>query len=581
MPSTPNSPSVAGGCRRALLASGVLVAVLASGAATATAAPATRAAGPEAPYLVSVVDGQAGPLAAELRAAGVAVTRELDAVGVLGVRTSGDVAARLAADPRVLGTRADQGVALQASRWSAADDAGSLLNVTADVEARKQWSVSTGRGVDVALLDSGVTPVPGLDGAGKLVQGPDLSFDTGDPALRGLDTFGHGTHMAGIIAGRDAGFSGADDTTHFAGVAPDARVVSVKVADAYGNADVSQIIAGIDWVVQHRHDAGMDIRVLNLSLGLPSGNAYRVDPLAHAAEQAWLAGIVVVASAGNDGSSTGALLSPAYDPYVLAVGAVDSKGTVSPVDDVVSDFSNVGAVHRTPDLVAPGRSITSLRVPGSYLDQQYPGAVTAGRFFRGTGTSQSAAIVSGAVALLLQHRPHLAPDQTRSVLMSSAKKLPQVSAVSQGQGLVRVAAADRRRPGLTLLHPVRSVGTGALDAARGGYRVESDGVALTGERDVFGRTFSAPAHAAAAADGRAWTGGAWNGSVYTGTAFGPDGAWSAATWTGTDWAGRPWTVAGTTGASWDGRTWAGGYWSGRTWAGRTWAGRTWATGSWS
>ncbi len=115
--------------------------------------------------------------------------------------------------------------------------------------------------------------------------------------------------------------------------------MNVKVADAHGTSDVSQVLAAIDWVVQHRRAGGLDIRVLNLSFGTDSVQSYKVDPLAHAVETAWETGIVVVTSAGNSGNSDGRLTMPAADPFVLAVGATDSKGTRDKHDDVVPAFS--------------------------------------------------------------------------------------------------------------------------------------------------------------------------------------------------------------------------------------------------
>ncbi|MCW2621762.1 MAG: peptidase and in kexin sedolisin [Frankiales bacterium] len=575
--------------------------------ATATAHVVTRGAFTtgSATWLVSTTPGEAGAVADDLRTAGIDVLRQLDAVSMLTISASAEDAAALRRDARVSGVNPDQEVALQtgvwtpasdpssfygfampssepaATTWTASGDPGSLYNVATATGARAAWSSTTGRGIDVAVIDSGVTPVAGLDTAGKLLQGPDLSFDTNVPGLRSLDGFGHGTHMAGIIAGRDSAFTGPGDTTHYAGIAPDARIVSVKVADAYGNADVSQLIAGIDWVVQNRATNGMNIRVLNLSVGLPSGNTYQTDPLAFAAEQAWQHGIVVVASAGNDGTTEGRLLSPGYDPYVVAVGASDHRGTLSTDDDTVSDFSNKGSTTRSPDVIAPGRSVAGLRVPGSYIDEQYGAAATVGgRFIRGSGTSQAAAEVSGAVALLLQSRPTMTPDQVKAALRNTAKAVPMQSSTAQGKGKVQVSTALTSSSVLSSVQAfTASTGTGSLDAARGGYRVESAGVALTGERDVFGKAFSTSAHATALKALTAWTGGIWNGSAMTGTGY-VSGQWTGVSWTGSDWAGQSWDTRGTTAAVWDGRSWAGGYWSGRSWAGRSWAGRSWSSAEW-
>src|ERR1700686_4358755 len=130
-------------------------------------------------------------------------------------------------------------------------------------------------------MDSGVAPRNGLKTPGKAVNGPDLSFESQVPSLQYLDTCGHGTHMAGIIAGRDSSVTSvsSNDTTHFLGMAPDAQFVSLKVADARGQTDVSQVLAAIDWVVQHQNDPGMNIRVLNISYAAISNKKYVLDPL--------------------------------------------------------------------------------------------------------------------------------------------------------------------------------------------------------------------------------------------------------------------------------------------------------------
>jgi serine protease AprX len=268
-----------------------------------------------------------------------------------------------------------------------------------------------GRGVDVALVDSGVVPVRSLAEPGRVVYGPDFSAERSDPDLRNLDTFGHGTHLAGLIAGRDT-------ITGFTGVAPGARLVSVKIAGADGETDLARVLMALDWI-RRNHDApGYNIRVVNLSLGVP-GDDYRSDVLAYAVEQLWQCGIVVVAAAGNNGKKARVLDMPADDPFVIAAGASDTKKTADPRDDRVADFSS-RARWRTPDLVAPGTSLLSLRVPGSTLDLEFPGGRVDDLYFRGSGTSQAAAVTSGVVARVLSARPGLNPDQLKAVLKAGA-----------------------------------------------------------------------------------------------------------------------------------------------------------------
>ena len=231
----------------------------------------------------------------------------------------------------------------------------------------------SGQGVDVALLDSGVLPVEGMMTANKLVIGPDLSFESQAPNLEHLDTFGHGTHMAGIIAGRDSGLrvGKEHDVRQFAGVAPGARVVDVKVGAGDGGVDVSQVVAAIDWVVANRERHG--VRVINLSYGTASSQPYQLDPLAHAVESAWHAGVVVVVAAGNDGESGALPLTmPAADPFVIAVGSSDHRGSADVARWRVGAWTNAGTEARRPDVLAPGKSVVSLRVPGSLADVEHP-----------------------------------------------------------------------------------------------------------------------------------------------------------------------------------------------------------------
>jgi serine protease AprX len=428
----------------------------------------------------------------------------------------------------------------------------------------------TGEGVDVALLDSGVVEVDGLRGD-KVLYGPDLSFENGSAEVRNKDTFGHGTHMAGIIAGRDDATTEVrrGNDTDFLGMAPDARIVSLKLADAGGATDVSQVIAGIDWVVQNRNRNGLNIRVLNLSFGTDGVQDYRIDPLAYAVEVAWRHGIVVVVAAGNEGFGSAKLNNPAYDPHVLAIGGADTGGGDRRKDDTVPDWSSRGDGTRNPDIVAPGTSVVSLRDPGSAIDLAYPSARVADRFFKGTGTSQAAAVVSGAAALVVQQRPSITPDQLKLLLEKGARKLRKADDVAQGDGMLDLGTVRvRHTPSVKASeqpYPY-SDGSGSLEAARGTTHVVGDGgESLSSEEDAFG----------AAWDGRTWSGESWEGRTWSG------GTWSGRTWSGGTWNGRTWSASAWSSGEWDGRTWSGRTWSGRTWSGRTWSGRTWSGRTWS
>jgi len=326
--------------------------------------------------------------------------------------------------------------------------------------------------------------------------------------------------------------------------------------------------------------------VLNLSFGTDSSQDYRFDPLAHAAEVAASRGIVVVASAGNgDGTTTG-LSDPAYDPAVIAVGALDTKGTTDRGDDVVPTFSKRGSTlegKRGPDLVAPGKSIVSLRAPGSFVDATFGDTGRIGdRFFKGSGTSQAAAVVSGASALLLSQRPWLSPEQVRDVLRRSAYDVAGAGADDEGAGGLDLTAAygtSTRQVSAAEVH----AGGGSLDKARGTKKVKKNGVALSGEQDIFGQATDTGALAAAEATGMTgatWAAGSWAGATWAGATWAGNG-WTGATWAGNAWTGATWAGATWAGATWAGATWAGNSWSGATWAGATWADANWANDLWS
>ncbi len=453
-----------------------------------------------------------------------------------------------------------------------ASDLGSLAQVASLVGARTTWAGGdTGQGVDVAVIDTGVAKVAGL--GTNVVNGPDLSFDSQSPSSQYIDGFGHGTHMASIIAGRDGDGSPASaaSTTSFNGIAPGARIINIKVAAGDGTADVTQVIAAVNWVTQHAHDPGLNIRVLNLSYGTGSTQDYRSDPLAFAAETAWRKGIMVVVAGGNDGSSRPFLANPALNPNLLSVGAEDPMGTAATSDDTVPAFSQRGNAQRHVDVVAPGAHILGLRVPGGAVDTSNPTSRVGTRFTRGSGTSQASAVVSGAAALLLAAKPSLSPDQAKWLLVHTATALPKTTTLTAGAGLINVAAAVKSAATVPASATLTSTsqygtGTGSVEATRGSAHLVLDGVQLVGEKDIFGHTWNASTWAASVKAGTSWNAGTYAGSNWTGS-----------TWTTSqDWAGRTWV-----GSSWSGRTWVSETWAGRTWVDSTWTGKTWMGGPWS
>jgi serine protease AprX len=321
---------------------------------------------------------------------------------------------------------------------------GSLDITTQSVNANLVWpSGYDGTGVGVAVIDSGVTPKADLlaaDGVHSRVV-YSQSFVAG---LDATDQYGHGTHVAGIIGASGKASSGAAFTRIFKGVAPNVNLVDLRVLDANGSGNESDVISAIEQAVALKNT--YNIRVMNLSLGHQVYESYTLDPLCQAAEAAWKAGIVVVTAAGNYGRDNswgthgyGTIVSPGNDPYVITVGAMNSHGTPFITDDSVASYSSKGPTlvdHIVkPDLVAPGNGVVSLLAsPNCTLATNFPRTLildnyyqvgtpgTSQDYFRLSGTSMATPVVSGAAALMLQKTPGLTPDQVKARLMKTARK---------------------------------------------------------------------------------------------------------------------------------------------------------------
>ena len=389
-----------------------------------------------------------------------------------------------------------------------------------------------------------MVPVPALAAEGKVVQGPDFSDQSRDRDLAHLDTFGHGTHVAGIIAGDDP-------ESGFQGVAPGARLVNVKAAGADGSTTLAAIVASVGWVIAHRDDNGLHVRVLNLSFGTPPSR-YQSDLLAYAVEQAWKAGIVVVVSAGNEGEKHRGLTSPGLRP----LHPLDRRRR--PLRHRRrgrrrrAHWSSRG-LGRNPDLVAPGRSIASLRDPNSALDLAHPEARVGDALLKGSGTSQAAAVVSGAVALLLERRPDLSPDQVKAIIKSTADPLSGPGPDAQGAGrlnVTRALAAPSPDPAAArqLFAPaaVRGIVAKLVAGLSKGRHAEVGPVGP---------------------DGSSWGAAKWGGAKWGGA------KWGGSSWGGSSWGGTSWG-----GSSWGGSSWGGSSWGGTSWGGSSWGGSSWGDG---
>jgi serine protease AprX len=318
---------------------------------------------------------------------------------------------------------------------------GLATNFDWSVGATRLWNRTTGSGVGVAVVDTGISgDLPDFrtsqdDSTSRVVASVVVDPNATSPD----DSYGHGTAVAGLVAG-NGGDRDAQDPLQgqYAGTAPDANLVSVKIGDETGHATTLDAIYGLQFAIDHKSD--YNIRVINLSFRSTSAESYTTDPLDAAVEAAWFDGITVVAAAGNLGSAPDAVsYAPGNDPYVITVGAVDEQGTRFPWNDVETSWSSQGTTQdgfSKPDVLAPGAHIVSTLAPGSAFASLCPSCVIGGAYFQASGTSLAAPIVAGVAADLLAAHPDWTPDMVKGAIVNTAFPL-------QGGGSeLRANAAD-------------------------------------------------------------------------------------------------------------------------------------------
>ena len=456
----------------------------------------------------------------------------------------------LAADPRVAGVTPDRSgtVAGLKGNDGAKDKTKSVF--ASEHLGGGAGGDRTGQGVNVAMLDTGLSDTDALNRAsGRVTDGVDVSqLDaTGTYRTSGGpfdDGYGHGTFLASLIAGGRVKGSGG----HTLGVAPAARIVVVKVANAQGETSLSEVLAGMDWVASHAqgpHGEQM-IQVLNVALAVdpPTSPAYGMDPLTVAVDHVRAAGVLVVAAAGNVANQVG---DPGMDPQSATIGAADlTNGAPS-----VAPFSGSGVVAgvQKPDIVASGVHVLGLLSPDSQIAQDNPQGWQDNGLFRGSGTSEATAVASGVAAAYFSDHPGATPAQAKAALRDAAT------------GEVRNPAA----------------GAGLLAMAKNGNDPKSRNSTNTGESTFDASSWQA--NAWTAPDGSDWVSllaGSWSA-----------GSWSAGSWSAGSWSAGSWSAATWSAGSWSTRagSWSAGSWSSRagSWSAGSWSTRagSWSAGSWS
>jgi serine protease AprX len=537
--------------------SGTLIALALAGTTALTGLPGASAAG--TPRLQTVIVTGVGDVASAVRAVGGQVLDRLPLIG--------GVSARLPKGS-LLGTSwtvvPDRAVGVAAT--SAATGPASTVRATLGLGAPS----GEGAGVTVAVVDTGVANVADL--AGRVTHVDVSGAGVGDG-------YGHGTFVAGLVAG-----SGASSGGSYAGIAPGARILDVRVADDDGSSDLVTVLKGLQAVAAHP-----EVDVVNLSLSSGSPLPYQIDPLTVALDALWRKGITVVVPAGNDGADgRGSITSPGIDPVLLTVGGLDENGTSKRRDDTVAAWSSQGPAPQgvaKPDLVAPGSHVISTGAPGSVVWDANSGSRLAGGYMKGSGTSFSTAVMSGAVAVLLADRPQLSPQQVKVLATKSAYDVNGPNRATGSGGLDLTAALDARTP---TVKPVKDTIPGAASSWAAFLQALLDGdmaaaASSWAKLSPEARQWAARQWADLSPDARQWAARQWSARQWADQSSG-DGQTdnvSADEWAARQWAARQWAARQWADSDWSARQWSARQWSARQWSARQWSDSSWTADDWT
>lgn len=424
-----------------------------------------------------------------------AAVRAVDTEGGPGLVVLGSAAAFGSEFSRASQVSLDAGVRVLAIQATPARDTSIHKKATAGQPAD---AVSPGRGgMSVAIIDSGIAPHADLP-LRRIRAYKD--FVTGGRTP--IDHCGHGTHVAGIIAGSGARSNGA-----YAGIAPDVDIVALRVLGDDCSGNTSDVIDAIEWI--GRNHRTYNIKVVNLSLGHAVLESIFTDPLVQAVERLSRKGIAVVTAAGNKGINPatgnpgyGGAGVPCNAPSAICVGSFDSEGSASLSDDRVADSSSRGPTRfdllAKPDLVAAGVNIVSLAAPASRLFREFkelriPGSTGRPEYFRLSGTSMASPAVAGAALLLLRDNHRLTANTLKVALQFTARLLPLTDVLTQGAGALNISGA------LTFasaINPNVSHGKSWIrHRVTASNRDASGNVVAWGRRIIYGDRFVRPKYA--------------------------------------------------------------------------------------
>jgi serine protease AprX len=449
-----------------------------------------------------------GPDARAAAAAHGRVAKGLPLVGGVAASIRSANLQRLAHDPRVSFVALDAPVTLTATGSISA--ASLATTFPGRDSASNPWSAgATGRGVGIAIIDSGVTP--SADFGSRLVQ---VALDGQNGSLD--DTIGHGTMVAGVAAGHSP-------DGKFIGIAPDANVYAININRPDG-VHTSDVITALKWVFDNAH--AYNIRVVNLSMSETVKSSYLESPLDLALERLWASGVFIAVSAGNLGAGQ-IDYAPANDPLVFTVGAFDTMGTSGPGDDRYAQWSSSGTTidaYVKPDLVAPGRHIEAPLPAGTYLDGRAPtgNRVSAG-YAAINGTSFAAPQVAGAAAIILQWHPDYSPDNVKWVLIAKQGSKPKdskVGSLSLSSSYNYAGTPGRANQGVPAL-------------------VCAPNTPCLGDSTVASK----------------WNSGSWN-----------SGSWNSGSWNSASWNSGSWNSL----TDWDSASWNSGSWNSGSWNSGSW-----------